>query len=191
MNKIEEALSGIKKSLSKNKNIFAVILYGSVARGDYSIRHSDIDILVVLSNIKAENKIKKVIDNINLKYRVKIHPEYQDIDVKHEDRTLLCKMFEEGKILFSKGTWFMDKKQLGLETFRLYRFDTSPIDKVSRVMFSRALHGRKGFNGLIDNVYIIDSGKGGLLVKKNMFKDIERFFDRFKVRYKVVKTLYG
>lgn len=191
MNRIEEAVIEIKKRLKKINEVFAVILYGSVARGDYSIRHSDIDILIVLSDIKSRNNVGKVIDDINVKYRVRVHPEYQGISVKHEDQTLLCKMFEEGVVLFSKGTWFIKEGNLGLGAFRLYRFDTSHVDKVSRVMFSRALHGRKGFNGLIDNVFVIDSGKGGLLVKKDRFKDIEEFFDRFKVKYKVVKTVYG
>lgn len=191
MNKVEETIAEIKKRLIKFKGIVAVILYGSVARGDYSIRHSDIDILIVLEDIKAENKINKIIDDINIKYRVKIHPEYQAKEIKHEDQTLLCKMFEEGRILFSKGLWFMDKKQLGLDAWRLYRFDTSNIDKINRVMFSRTLHGRKGYKGLIDGVSIIDAGRGGLLVKKSMFREIEQVFERFKIKYKVVKTVYG
>ena len=100
-------------------------------------------------------------------------------------------MFEEGRVLFSKGFWFMNRKKLGLEASRLYRFDTSSIDKVSRVMFSRALHGRKGLKGIIDGISIIDSGKGGLLVRKDMFKDIEHLFDRFNIKYKIIKTVYG
>lgn len=189
MNRIEESLAEIKKRL-KVKGVFAVILYGSVSRGDYSIKHSDIDILVVLSS-DIKSKIDSLINDINVKYRVKIHPEYQSIDVKNEDQTLLCKMFEEGRVLFSRGFWFMNKINLGLESFRLYRFDTSSVGRVGRVMLSRALHGRKGLNGLIDGISIIDSGKGGLIVKKDMFNDIESFFDRFKVKYKVVKTFYG
>lgn len=191
MNKVEEAVVEIKKRLLRVKEVFAVILYGSVARGDYSIRHSDIDILIVLEDTKAKNKINKIIDDINIKCRTKIHPEYQTKEIKREDQTLLCKMFEEGRILFSKGFWFMDKKQLGLDAIRLYRFDTSSIDKISRVMFSRALHGREGYKGLIDSVSIIDAGKGGLLVKKNMFREIEQIFERFKIKYKVIKTVYG
>jgi len=189
MNRIEESLAEIKKRL-KVKGVFAVILYGSVARGDYSLKHSDIDIFVVLSS-DVKNKIDSLVNDINLKYRVKVHPEYQGIDVKHEDQTLLCKMFDEGKVLFSRGFWFMNKRNLGLESFRLYRFDTSSVGKINRVMLSRALHGRKGLNGLIDGISIIDSGKGGLIVRKNLFKDIESFFDRFKVKYKIVKTFYG
>lgn len=191
MNKIEEAVIEIRKKLYRNKEVFAAILYGSVARGDYSIRHSDIDILVILYDLKAKKKIDKAVDEVNLKYGVKVHPEYQSANIKNEDETLLCKMFEEGKILFSKGFWFMDKSKLGLSVFRLYVFDTSALDKANRVMFSRALHGRKGYKGLIDNVSVIYSGKGSLLVKKNMFKEIEDVFDRFKVDYKVVKTVYS
>lgn len=188
MNKIEQAVVEIEKKLYKH--VFAVILYGSVARGDYSIRHSDIDILVIL-DMKVKKKVNKIINAISVKFRVKIHPEYQSVNIKKKDETLLCKMFEEGKILFSKGFWFMDKSKLGLSAFRLYIFDTSTLDKVNRVMFSRALHGREGYEGLIDNISVINSGKGSLLVKKNMFKEIEDVFDRFNVKYKVVRTVYG
>ena len=190
MNKIEEALVEIRK-LRKIKEVFAVILYGSVARGDYSIRHSDIDILVILSEAKAQKKVDRIINKLNLKYRVRIHPEYQNKEIAQEGHTLLWKMLEEGQLLFSKGFWFMNQKDLGLNAFRLYRCDTSSLDKVNRVMMSRALHGRKGFKGVIDNVSIIDSGRGGLLVRKDKWKDIEMLFNRFKVKYKVEKTVYG
>ena len=85
----------------------------------------------------------------------------------------------------------MDKERLGLDAFRLYKFDTTGVDKVSRVILSRALHGRKGLNSLIDGINVIDSGKGGLIVRKNMFKDIESMLNRFNVKYKIIKTFYG
>lgn len=190
MNKIEEAIGNIKK-LKKLKEVFAVILYGSVARGDYSLRHSDIDIFVILDDIKAQKKVNKIINELNVKHRVKIHPEYQSRVIRDEDHTLLWKMFEEGKVLFSRGFWFMGQSNLGLDAFRLYRFDTSSLDKVNRVMMSRALHGRKGFKGMIDGISVIDSGRGGLLVRKDKFKEIEQFLGRFKAKYKVEKTVYG
>lgn len=192
MNKIEEAVVEIKKRLRKPKEVFAAILYGSVARGDYSARHSDIDILIVLEDLKFKNKVDKIINDINIKYRVRIHPEYQSKVVKNEDQTLLCKLFEEGKLLFSKGFWFMSQRQLGLTAFRLYRFDTAGIAKANKVMLSRALHGRnKKYRGLIDDTSIIDAGKGGVLVRKDRYKDIEDLFRRFGVKYKTKKTIYG
>jgi len=191
MNKIEAAVLELKEKLSKIDSVFAVILYGSVARGDYSLRHSDIDILVILNQMKERKNLEKIIQEVGIKHRVKIHPEYQGLNVKQEDQTLLCKMFEEGKVLFSHGIWFVGNKSLGLEAYRLYRFDTGQINKVNRVMFSRALHGRKGLKGMIDGVFIIDSGRGGLFVRKEKFKDVEDFFDRFKVKYKIIKTFYG
>ncbi len=192
MNKIEEAIKDIKKRLSHIKEVFAVILYGSVSRGDYSIRHSDIDILIILEDIQAKNKVESIINDINIQHRIKIHPEYQTREIKHEDQTLLCKMFEEGKLLFSRGFWFIDKEQLGLKAFRLYRFDTKEISKVNRVILSRALHGRnKKYKGLIDDISIIDSGKGGLMIRKDRFKDIEGLLSRLNIKYKVKKTVYG
>jgi len=190
MNPIEEAVERITQQIPKQKEVFAVILYGSVARGDYSARHSDIDLLIVLEEQTAEKKISKLLDEIARKFRVKIHPEYQGKEIGQEDQTLLCKMFEEGTVLYSKGIWLMDSNKLGLKAFRLYKFDTSGMNKSAKVMFSRALHGRKG-KGLIDGITIIDAGRGGLLVRKENFKEIEMFFARFKTPYKIAKTVYG
>lgn len=192
MNKIELAVADIKTKLSKIKEVFAVILYGSVARGDYSLRHSDIDVLIILEEKKAKLKADKAIAEISIANRVKIHPEYQTKNISQEDQTLLCKMLEEGKILFCRGLWFMNMKQLGLDTFRLYRFDTLNANKINRVILSRALHGRnKDYKGLIDDISIIDSGKGGLLVKKDSFKDVEDLLNKLNIKYKIKKTVYG
>lgn len=192
MNKIEKAVKESQKRLQRIKEVFAVILYGSVARGDYSIRHSDIDLLVILEDLQFKRNVEKIINDISIKFRVKIHTEYQDKKIKKEDQTLLCKMFEEGRLLFSKGFWFIDKKGLGLNAFRLYKFDTSKVSKVNRVILSRTLHGRnKGLRGLIDDISVIDAGKGCILVRKDKFKAIEKMFKRFDVKYKVKKTVYG
>ncbi len=192
MDKIQESVIEIKNKLKKFKEIFAVILFGSVARGDYSIRHSDIDILIILKDPKSENKIRKVLEKINIKFRVRIHPEFQTEKIEKEDETLLCKMFEEGKILFNKGFFFMNINKLGLNAFRLYDFDTKKTPKVKRVMLSRALHGRtKKAKGIIDNISIIESGKGGLLVRKDKWKDIENLFKIHNVEYRIKKVLYA
>lgn len=101
-------------------------------------------------------------------------------------------MFEEGEVLFSKGLWFLNKENLGLKAFRLYKFETRNINKVKRVILSRALHGReKKSKKIIDKITVIDSGKGGLLVRKDKWKDIENMFHRLGVKFKVKITLYG
>jgi predicted nucleotidyltransferase len=182
MNKIEEAVNEVRIRLQKVKEVFSVVLYGSVSRGDYSIRHSDIDILIISSK-----NVDSIIHDAEGKFRVKIHAEYQKFPVLPEDQTLLCKMFEEGKVLFSRGIMFMDTTSLGLAAYRLYLYDTAMLDKVQRVMMSRALHTFK----VIDTISVINSGRGGLLVRKDKFTEIEEFFNRFKVKYKVVKTVYG
>lgn len=186
MNRIEQAVQEAKKKLAENQKIFAAILYGSVSRGDYSPRHSDIDILIITEG-KAAAQINRILDEINAKYRVRIHPEYQTAKIKPEDQTLLCKMFEEGKILFSRGIWIANAKALGLSAYRLYKFDTSTLAKSKRVMASRALHER----GMIDNKTIIGSGRGGLLVRKEKFDEIEQFFNKAGIKHKIIKTLYG
>ena len=42
----------------KIKEILVVFVYGSVARGDHSQRHSDLDLFVILKRKKVTEKIK-------------------------------------------------------------------------------------------------------------------------------------
>ena len=49
MNKFEETISALKGEFTKEKNILVVYLYGSVARGDFSERHSDMDLFIIIN----------------------------------------------------------------------------------------------------------------------------------------------
>ncbi|HLC71381.1 MAG TPA: nucleotidyltransferase domain-containing protein, partial [Candidatus Nanoarchaeia archaeon] len=48
------------------KEILVVFLYGSVARGDYSLRHSDLDLFIVLKNKLVNEKVKERLDELIL-----------------------------------------------------------------------------------------------------------------------------
>jgi len=195
----DSAIEDIKAAFSEFNEVLAVILYGSVARGDFSRRHSDLDLFVIVK--KVDNKIKKRIEgrisSICLKHAVRAHLEFQNEIITDEDQSMLRKMIEEGKVIYSSGILIFDNKQLGLKQFIVYSFSTK------NSLFSKALHGKKAwyFNkgkkivkeypGIIDNSAIISAGKGGLLVSKVRQADIEGMFERFKVEHKIKKIVYA
>ena len=187
------------------KEILVVFLYGSVARGDYSLRHSDLDLFIVLKNKLVNEKVKERLDELILplgyKEGVKIHPEYQGIEIQHEDRTLVQKMIQEGKIIYSTGVFTFDYQQVGLQQYIIYDFWLK--NAINPTMFSKVLHGRKSwywkgkekiiktYPGLLDGKEIIELGKGVIMVSKQKEKDLKHIFEQFKVEYKMRKIVYA
>jgi len=199
----ESAIEDVKAAFSEFEGVLTVILFGSVARGDFSRRHSDMDIFVVIK--KVDDKLKKKIDerisSICLKHAVRPHLEFQGVKIEDKDRTLMEKMIEEGRVIYSSGVLVFDDKMLGLKQFILYSFGSK--DSPKRFLFSKALHGKKSwyfkqkkkvvkeYPGIVDGSSVVSVGKGGLLVAKERKDDIERMFSEFGINYKVVKIVYG
>lgn len=205
MNKFEEAISELKKEFTKEKNILVVYLYGSVARGDFSERHSDMDLFIILNKKTVPEKIKERINGrimpIGLKYGVRIHPEYQGIRLRPEDQSLIEKMIEEGKIIYSAGIFNLSYHQIGLKQYIIYSYSLKMSKNKS--LFSKALHGRKAwyykgkekivkeYKGVADKENVLMLGKGSLMVAKERQKDIENLFKMFDVEYKIERVVYG
>lgn len=67
------ALRQIALSLSTLPATEAVIFFGSRSRGDFN-GSSDMDILVVISDIKAKNRVISILHDIELEYNVPLSP---------------------------------------------------------------------------------------------------------------------
>ncbi|MBI5073361.1 nucleotidyltransferase domain-containing protein [Candidatus Woesearchaeota archaeon] len=203
-NKFDNTLSLLLEKFPVHKEIEVVYLYGSVARGDYSLRHSDLDLLVVLScniNKKIEENIENALVPLGLKNCVKIQIEMVWKKITEEDHSLLRKVIEEGKVLYAKGIVVFDHLQLGLRQFIVYSYSLEKSAQKS--YFSKVLHGRKSwyydgkkkivkeYPGIIDNDTIIELGRGALLVAKERQKDILHVFEQFGVVYEIKRIVYG
>ena len=203
-NKFDSTISLLQEKFSNLKEIEIVYLYGSVARGDYSLRHSDLDLLIILScnsNKKLEERIRNLLIPVGLKLGVKIQIEFVGKKITLEDHSLLRKMIEEGKVLYAQGTFVFDHLQLGLRQFIIYSYSLKKSSRKS--YFSKVLHGRKSwyynngkkivkeYPGIIDNTTIIDLGRGALMIAKEKQKDIVRVFEQFEVEFHINRIVYG
>ncbi len=205
MKEAEDALNEFVQELPKIKEVIAVFLYGSLVRGEYSKRHSDIDLLMVINKKKIPSrlmdKIEMIVSQLNAKHKVRIHPEYQGLTIKEEDKSLLRKMFEEGKVIYSSGMLVFGNKQLGLKAYYIYTFRAKK--RLNQIKLSQALHGRKSwyykskkkvvkhYPGIIDDKDIIEFGRGSLIVSLERKKHIEMLFEELGVDYKIKKIVYG
>lgn len=205
-NKYSKTISRLVAEVFPNfKEILVVFLYGSVSRGDFSLRHSDLDLFIILKSKLGSETIKEKLDQIILSVGhmegVKIHPEYQGIIIQREDRTLVQKMIQEGKIIYSTGIFTFDYQQVGLQQYLIYDFSLK--NAINPTMFSKVLHGRKSwywkgkekvikeYKGIIDGEDFIELGKGVMMVMKSREKDLKHIFEQFKVEYALKKIVYA
>ncbi len=180
MNKFEITLQKLNEIFPNINEILIVFLFGSVARGDFSLRHSDLDLFIVVKKKKITEELKEKLDAtiipVGLREGVKIQTEYQGLDITDEDRTLVRKMIQEGKIIYSTGVFTFDYQQVGLQQYIIYDFSLKKA--VRATMFSKVLHGRKSwywkgkekivkeYPGIIEGREIIELGKGTIMVSK-------------------------
>lgn len=205
MNKFEITLQKLQELFPDISQILMVFLFGSVARGDFSLRHSDLDLFIILKTKTVSEDMKEKLDNrilpIGYKDGVKIQAEYQGLSILHEDRTLVRKMIQEGKIIYSSGVFTFNHQQIGLQQYIIYDFWLK--NAINPTMFSKVLHGRKSwywkgkekvvkeYRGIIDGEHFIELGKGVIMVMKSREKELKNIFERFKVEYKLKKIVYA
>jgi len=101
----------IKKLMSTN--LISIVLFGSVARGDF-IKSSDIDILLISNKNCDENLIEKELLKINSKIQIMIltKDEFKKrvIDFNHQ----LITLFLDGKVLYDKNKFYYKMENLFL-----------------------------------------------------------------------------
>ncbi len=172
----------LKKAVDYLQNqikVFAVVLFGSYARGDYSIRHSDIDLYVLIDGQKdfnLEKTLWKEVNDISKKVQIHLSFEYQDIDV--ETSLLRYNMFKEGKVLFERKKLIFLKKDFDLEEVYLIRLNLCELKPNEKFNFKRSMT-----NTYKENVYFYDGRV--VILKKNFLSVFEKITEKKKIEFKI------
>ncbi|TET91704.1 MAG: hypothetical protein E3J35_01310 [Methanomassiliicoccales archaeon] len=92
----------------KKRNIKNIILFGSVARGDFGEK-SDIDLLVIYSRRKPQEDVDTHVGTLLDKYDVAIVPVFLSVSearnrLRKSDQFMLNAL-EEGKVLYGDAGW--------------------------------------------------------------------------------------
>lgn len=133
----EELISEFAEKLKRIPQVEAVVLFGSLARGDYD-RRSDIDILIVV-DMERPNDLLKEISRIitDLRPHREIIPSLTNL--RDRDESFLKNVFREGIVLF--GRLILTPDYLALRPCVLLSYDISSLNKSSQVKVSRKVHG--------------------------------------------------
>lgn len=173
----------LKAELQKFKEINALVLFGSFAREDYSVRHSDIDLMVFIDTEKKdtmlEEKVRKSIIKHSLGKLINIHAVFQYKKVDEEDRSLMLTVAREGRVMFAKKTIVLSYNILGLKPFVLLRFNTAGVKPVAKNRLQRFLYGYKikgkQYKGIIDGENVLSAGQGAIILPEEMVDKITLF----------------
>ncbi len=157
----EEAMEEIKKSFENKKFVQAVVLFGSVARGEATVE-SDIDLFVVLSGKSkvAEKYVSDTILGIEKKHRVTIQCITTNKKFDKVNRQFLDTLLREGVVVCGKLPEIPFQK-LELEPYALIKYDLSQLPQAEKMKIKLLLFGKETKKIYKGKTYI--SRKKGLL----------------------------
>lgn len=139
----EEIESIIHKCVDELKNydiINTIVLFGSYARGDYSVRHSDIDLYILINGIKNNNFERELWRKLNkISTQIQIHLNFEYNELLKEGSLLRYNILKEGKILYEKNKTLFLKKDFDLEEIYLIQMDLSNLKANQKSNFKRTM----------------------------------------------------
>jgi len=180
----------LQKELPKFKEVNALVLFGSFARGDYSIRHSDIDLMIFLDKTKVdkslEEKIRKGVINLTLGKELNVHLVFQYKKIEEEDNSLMLTISKEGKVIFARKTIIISGNILGLKPYYLLKFDTTNVkpvikNKLQRFLYGYKIKGKK-YRGIVDEEIVLNAGKGAIIVPNNLLKKVLLYSQKIDIK---------
>ena len=158
----EPLIKDIIKSVGGLSGIRAVIIFGSVARGQ-DRPDSDIDICIVLN--KRGGPKGKIISNSFLEMEKKYNRNIQliicDEEFKDVERQFLETILREGRVIVGDVPHIPIQK-LQLQPFAIIKYEMKNLDHSDKMRLARLLYGKKTRKVYKGKTYI--SQKKGLLV---------------------------
>jgi len=188
---VKNILKKISVTLSEIVEIKAIILYGSLARGEFTSR-SDIDLFIIISK-DVKDKIEERIIELENQLQRSIQPTIRtEKQLKTTDSGLLQNIFQEGNILFLREYFnFPVSFLLEQKPFVIYRFDISNLKQNRKTRFNRKLYGYRDkkyvYEGLIHKVGGSRLSSGCIIVSFDKKTTIEGFFNKHKIVFEEIR----
>jgi len=190
---MKRILKKIAKKLSKVEDVKSVILYGSLARGEFTSR-SDIDLFILTTKDKTQIEIHDKVIELEPEIGRNIQPTIRtSAELQKTDTGLLQNIFQEGKILYLKEPYDIPSAiLLQQKPYLIYSFQISSLPQKDKARFNRQLYEqkRKGYKykGLLQEIGGQKLSAGCVMMPYEQKKKIEKFFKKFKVEFVPLKV---
>lgn len=197
--KIEVALKVCGRILEANlKGLDAIVLFGSVARGE-DRRGSDVDLLLVYETggdaLEAEDKTAKIASEMPYATVSLVNKSYEELSTNPH---FAFEVLRDGIVLYKRPSEAPFKANIfPLKLFYIYAFHLNGLSQVEKTRVTVALYGRRkgkyAYRGLLESVKGYRLGKGAVMVPAEAFNKIEKFFARNRINYRkaAVNLLFG
>ena len=138
---MKRILRKIAKELSGVEGVKAIILYGSLARGEFTSR-SDIDLFILTTNDKTRKEVEDKIIEIETEIGRNIQPTIRTIaELQKTDTGLLQNIFQEGKVLYLKESSNIPSAiLLRQKPYLIYSFQINSLPQKGKARFNRQLY---------------------------------------------------
>lgn len=190
---MKKILNKIAKALSLIKDVKTVVLYGSLARGEYTSR-SDIDLLILTTEKKTLKEVQEKIIELEQETGRNIQPTIRTLEeLQKTDTGLLQNIFQEGKVLYLREASDIPSViLLQQKPYLVYTFQLNSLSQKEKARFNRHLYEvtKKGYKykGLLQEIGGQKLSAGCVLVPHSEKQKIEKFFRQFKVQFSQLKV---
>lgn len=190
---MKRILNKIAKSLSTIEDVKAVVLYGSLARGEYTSR-SDIDLLILTTEKKTMKEVQDKVIELEGETGRNIQPTIRTLkELQKTDTGLLQNIFQEGKVLYLREAADIPSAiLLQQRPYLVYTFQLNTLSQKEKARFNRQLYEvtQKGYKykGLLQELGGQKLSAGCILVPHAKKQKIEKFFKKFRVQFSQLKV---
>jgi predicted nucleotidyltransferase len=187
----EKLLEQLTELPNKIQTIQAIILFGSVARGQ-AREGSDVDICIVLKNESKKVTIEDQLLSLEKKYDTNINTILTTPQFKGLDRQFIETILREGKVL--SGTFpEVPIQRLELEPYEIIKYDLSALTHSEKMKIKRLLYGvttKKKYNGKtyenkqrgkVEEFNGIRIGIASILIPEKMSWHLEELLRKYKI----------
>lgn len=164
--RLEHDLSSLTEEVSSIKEVVAVILFGSIAKGDYD-EYSDCDLLVVFRDRESMwrrwNELFQRVGKLGL--LVHLIPKSLD-EFTNSEPTFLEEVLKHGKALYSKYPFQPSLVPLNLQRARLLVYNMRRLKQEDKMRLLYRLYGKRGARsmGLVNRLGGLKIGEGCIIV---------------------------
>jgi predicted nucleotidyltransferase len=176
-------LSEIVNVASKITGVTGILLFGSLARGDYD-EYSDYDLLVLFENKalmwQSWDELFQAVGN--LKLNLHVIPETLE-ELKSANSAFLNELSKHGKVLFAKIPLEVFLQPVKLEPFYLISYDMSKLSYRDKMKVTYFLYHKSGV-GAIAKIKGIKLSEGCVLIPTSTANEITSKLSSFNVETK-------
>ena len=176
-------LSKIVNAASKIQGVIGILLFGSLARGDYD-EYSDYDLLVLFEDKtlmwRSWDELFQIVGD--LKLNLHVIPETLE-ELKTANPVFLNELFKHGKVLFARLPLEVFLQPVKLESFCLISYDMSGLSYRDKMKVTYSLY-HKGGAGTVAKMGGIKLSDGCVLIPSSSGDEITAMLSSFDVEAK-------